>query len=273
MTNIEDLVRQRYCGDAGWLTLDEVADAPGWGSGRRLDLVAVDCWASNAGHSIGFEVKRSVADWRRELDQPGKREPFLDEVNEFVFVAPWKVIDPKEVPEGCGLLSVNEAGELRMRVRAKQRKASLSPAFTTALFRAALRQIMEHARAVHGFAEFRGRSLSVADLRSLASKASHHLAERERAAHLEHEAERRRRREETQQWGNVLNELYRLGAELSGDRTWGTRRDESPTKYVPAVRRAIEQLRGHSATKASELATRLRRIADEIAPEAKGATA
>lgn len=273
MTEIEKLVRQRYCGDAGWLTLDEVADAPGWGSGRRLDLVAVGCWASNAGHSIGFEVKRSVADWRRELDQPAKREPFLDEVNEFVFVAPWKVIDPKEVPEGCGLLSVNDAGELRMRVRAKQRKASLSPAFTTALFRAALRQIMEDARAVHGFAEFRGRSLSVADLRSLASKASHHLAERERAAHLEHEAERKRRREETQQWGNVLNELYRLGAELAGDRAWGVRRDESPTKYVPAVRRAIEQLRGHSATKASELATRLRRIADEISPEAKGATA
>lgn len=264
--DIENLVRQRYRGDDGWLVLDEVADGPGFGAGRRLDLVAVGCWASKALHVIGFEVKRSVADWRRELDQPHKREPFIDEVNEFVFVAPWKVIDPKEVPEGCGLLSMNDAGDLRMRVRAKQVKSTPSPAFLTALFRAALRQAQKHERSVRHFAEFQGRSLSYRDISQLVEKATGRILAGETADFNEHRRQREQRQRESRAWGDVLSMLFDLGRELLGEARYQANRAEIP-KYAAAVRAGIAHVRAGSHRQMGDVAKELRRLANLLSYE------
>lgn len=263
--DLEHLVRQRYRPDEGWLTLDEVGDSAR--RERRLDLIAVGCWPSNGMHLIGFEVKRTVADFRRELDQPGKRASFVDQVNEFVFVAPWDVIKPAEIPEGCGLLSADDSGKLKMRVRAKQRKCDPSSALLTCLFRAALRQIEDVLRSQQHYAEWRGRSLSFADVQALAKKAGE-WRDRSVARDVEAaDAARRDRQQLTQAWGNVLRELWRLGRDLSGVHVWSAKDGgEAPlvNEYRATILAAIEKLRAANRGERAKVAEQLREIASRL---------
>lgn len=68
----------------------------------------IDAWAMHAEKQlcVSYEVKTSVEDWRRELAEPDKRLPAMAVSHEFYFVAPERLIDPIEIPEGCGLIEV-----------------------------------------------------------------------------------------------------------------------------------------------------------------------
>ncbi len=58
-----------------------------------------------------FEIKTSRSDFLAELKNPYKRLNAIELANEFMFVAPVGMIDPKELPEGCGLVEIHKGGK------------------------------------------------------------------------------------------------------------------------------------------------------------------
>ncbi len=74
--------------------------------GRRLDVVAFNRWGARAYRTVGFEIKVSQADYRRELEDFRKSEIWTHVVDQFFIVAPGKLIDPDTLPKGWGLLEL-----------------------------------------------------------------------------------------------------------------------------------------------------------------------
>lgn len=74
--------------------------------GRRLDFVAFNRWGARAYRTVGFEIKVSQADYRRELEDFQKSEIWTHVVDQFFIVAPGKLIDPDTLPAGWGLLEL-----------------------------------------------------------------------------------------------------------------------------------------------------------------------
>lgn len=74
--------------------------------GRRLDLVAFNRWGARSYRTVGFEIKVSQADYRRELEDFRKSELWTHVVDQFFIVAPGKLIDPETLPAGWGLLEL-----------------------------------------------------------------------------------------------------------------------------------------------------------------------
>lgn len=74
--------------------------------GRRLDFVAFNRWGARAYRTVGFEIKVSQADYRRELENFRKSEIWTHVVDQFFIVAPSKLIDPDTLPTGWGLLEL-----------------------------------------------------------------------------------------------------------------------------------------------------------------------
>lgn len=74
--------------------------------GRRLDLVAFNRWGTRSYRTVGFEIKVSQADYRRELEDFRKSELWTHVVDQFFIVAPGKLIDADTLPAGWGLLEL-----------------------------------------------------------------------------------------------------------------------------------------------------------------------
>ena len=127
-------LQDRYSGDE-WATFAELPDGTGSRKGRTIDFYALNLWPSKAYLSAAFEVKVSRADFRRELDNPGKRAPWEKLASECWFAAPAGIIPVEELPEGWGLLELTTDG-FRAKRRAFQRKIdSFPPDFLASLAR------------------------------------------------------------------------------------------------------------------------------------------
>lgn len=133
----EDISRRRH-GEAGVpdLLVEEV-EAPG--SNRRCDLLRIGMWPSRGHRIIVHELKVSRADWQRELDDPAKAEAWWPYCHEFWIVAPDRLIDPAEMPDGWGLM-VPPANGRSKKFRVRKDAASREPKITTALVAAILRR-------------------------------------------------------------------------------------------------------------------------------------
>ena len=71
---------------------------------RRIDgLLMLD-----NGERVAIEVKRSRLDFRN--DTPQKRDPWRRHVHRFVYACTPSLIRPTEVPDGCGLVYVDDEG-------------------------------------------------------------------------------------------------------------------------------------------------------------------
>jgi hypothetical protein len=88
-------------GNEGELLLPEVQPP---GSTRRCDLLRVGLWASRGRTIDVHEIKVSRSDWLRELDDPAKAEAWWPHSSRFWIVAPPKMIQPEELPDGWGLM-------------------------------------------------------------------------------------------------------------------------------------------------------------------------
>lgn len=88
--------------------------------GRKLDVVVVSLWNSRGLELDGVEIKVSMSDWKRELDNPDKADWWWKRVHRFWIAAPADVarkIKP-QLPTNWGLLSVGESG-VRVAVQPK----------------------------------------------------------------------------------------------------------------------------------------------------------
>lgn len=74
-----------------------------------IDGLALHCWAGSSKaryERIGYEVKVSRSDFRREIRNPLKRAGAMAIVDRFYFACPEGLIAAHEVPPGCGLVWV-----------------------------------------------------------------------------------------------------------------------------------------------------------------------
>jgi hypothetical protein len=103
---------------------------------HRADAIHVGLWASR-GYTVDVcELKTSLSDFKRELDDPAKAEAWWKHSNTFWIVAPSTAIAPPEMlPKGWGLMVPGGRGR-RFRIVVKAEDRELRP--TTALLAALL---------------------------------------------------------------------------------------------------------------------------------------
>lgn len=103
-----DLVRQKYDADSGmsrsWVACEEVADGTGWGAGRFADVLAFAIWPSLKNIMIGYEVKASRADLKKELSDLTKHQAIAQFCDEWWLVAWDEKILVDGIPEDWGIL-------------------------------------------------------------------------------------------------------------------------------------------------------------------------
>lgn len=109
-----------------WLNVGEfVVD------GRRLDLMAIRLWRERLDDEPdrpgihlrhAYEVKVERADLLHELRRPEKRLPGMEVSHQFSFAVPPGLMAWHEVPEGCGLVEVDDDGGVWVRRAAPIRK-------------------------------------------------------------------------------------------------------------------------------------------------------
>ena len=111
-------------------------------STRRIDAL----WIS--GQQItAFEIKVSRSDFFRETNE--KRDPWRKVTNRFIYVCPVGLIQPGEIPDGCGLWWVHPYGtnkykhiEVKRRAKVNREREPLPQSiFVTMAFRAQQRPI------------------------------------------------------------------------------------------------------------------------------------
>jgi hypothetical protein len=104
---------------AGGVFLPEV----GWNGGTslsRADALYVGFTGSSGRLLVGHEIKVSRADWRKELDTPGKADAWADQCHAWYVVAPsMTIVGPDELPDGWGLLIPNARSSVRMDIIVK----------------------------------------------------------------------------------------------------------------------------------------------------------
>lgn len=139
------LLRTRYP-KASHALFEQVGDTTGYRQRRHADALVLELWPSLGLHLMGFEVKTSRGDWRRELRDPRKAEAISRYCDTWWVVAPEGVVGPSELPVGWGLLEPVPGGHpsdpawsLRQRVEAVQAepRPALDRGFVAALLRAA----------------------------------------------------------------------------------------------------------------------------------------
>lgn len=113
----------------GEILIPEVA-APR--SDRRADLVRVGTWRSRGLGIDVHEIKVSRADWLRELDDPGKAEPWWPYCSRFWITAPDGVVKPGELPDGWGLMTPPARAD-RRRFTTVVKPAARTPQLTVEL--------------------------------------------------------------------------------------------------------------------------------------------
>lgn len=134
---VVELLRARYSGPA-WAFMEQVGDATGAYTQRHADAIAMSLWPSRGLELIGFEVKVSRNDWRRELAKPDKAEPIASRLDRFYVVAPADVVGMDTVPPAWGLLEVLGGKKLIERKKAERLDPEpLDRAFLAAILRRA----------------------------------------------------------------------------------------------------------------------------------------
>lgn len=117
---------------AGGALVPEVSANGPFGDGRRADAVYVGYTAASGRCLIGYEVKTSRADWRREIARAAnKADQWADQCHEWwIVVADPLIVKDGELPPGWGLMSPPNGGEHRMTVHVRaERKRDHQPSW------------------------------------------------------------------------------------------------------------------------------------------------
>ncbi|MCV7256942.1 hypothetical protein H7J86_32685 [Mycobacterium hackensackense] len=124
---------------AGGTLVPEVSPNGPFGDGRRADAVYVGYTAASGRCLIGYEIKTSRADWRREIARAAdKADQWADQCHEWwIVVSDPAIVKDGELPHGWGLMSPPTGGDHLMTVHVRaERKRDHQPSWD------ALRSIM-----------------------------------------------------------------------------------------------------------------------------------
>lgn len=102
--SIQELLRSRYPAKTHALMF-EVRNGAGFSADRSCDAIAISTWPSRGLKLMGFEIKASRADWRKEIEHPEKADSFSVYCDEWYVVADGpKIVQHDEVPETWGYI-------------------------------------------------------------------------------------------------------------------------------------------------------------------------
>lgn len=91
----------------------EVNNQAGFDHRRRLDAVVFNTWPSEGLRLMGFEIKVSAADFRRELEDTAKFQGFAAHLDTFSIVAPKGIVKKELLHDRWGLYCPDGKGGLR----------------------------------------------------------------------------------------------------------------------------------------------------------------
>jgi hypothetical protein len=103
------------------LALQRKYQRPEWGlfhevtgkNGRQADAIAYNLYPSRNFKALGFEIKASRSDWKKELKDVSKADWFVGQCKEWYVVAGRKgIVRESELPDGWGLLEMKGGGKL-----------------------------------------------------------------------------------------------------------------------------------------------------------------
>lgn len=106
---VYNAICQKFSDSRQYAIASEVGLTTG-GSRRRIDVVIVNCYASNNFRIDGIEIKVSKADLRRELEDPDKHVAFFDMLDYYTLACPEGIADLSLLPPKWGLLVVSDDG-------------------------------------------------------------------------------------------------------------------------------------------------------------------
>lgn len=154
MTDLEDLLEIRFPAPR-WASFRELRQATGFSEGEgRIDFAAFSMWASDGDRVIACEVKRTRADFMREVENPNKRKWVEKQFGECYFVMLPDLVSPDEIPEGWGLLVATKKGDKLRRIKvAQQRSVALSQSLMRSILRrsaASQEEVQEIKQSGHG---------------------------------------------------------------------------------------------------------------------------
>ena len=137
-------LRLRY-NDAGWVILEGVGNGAGYGNSGWSDAIAMQTWPSKGLTVIGFEVKATKADWKREMNKPSKNVEWQGACDEWYVVAPKDVVNLAELPTSWGLMVPMGENGLQIASRCERDRSAVSPSrsLLAAVFRAQSRGVKE----------------------------------------------------------------------------------------------------------------------------------
>lgn len=193
----------------------------GGGSGSRADALYIGFTSSSGRRLIGHELKVSRADWRKELDSPGKADPWHDQCHAWYVVAPGEdVVPAAEVPAGWGLL-VPGRSKTRMKVLVRPVYRDVQPSWD------ACRSIMSRHDTLRGQA--------LADERWQIGQRERAVELREQQRAVAGDGLSRQDRERLELLDRLEKELAELGIDLRAY-TWGDSEGASPEELGAALR-------------------------------------
>ena len=105
---------KRFSDHRQYAVAEEVALTTGF-SHRRIDMVVVDCYASNGFRIDGIEIKVSKADLRRELQDPEKHVAFFDRIDYYTLACPADILNGmyELIPKNWGVMVISDDGTTR----------------------------------------------------------------------------------------------------------------------------------------------------------------
>lgn len=118
-----------------WVVLPEVANGTGSTVRRWADAVAMSMYPSRGLTLMGFEIKASRTDWKRELSDPSKAQPVQKYCDYWYVIAPKDLVDLSDVPENWGLMEPYGKGLRATKVAPKLEATPLSRTFIASLLR------------------------------------------------------------------------------------------------------------------------------------------
>ncbi len=103
-TELLNILAKRFAAPA-WSFLRQVSDGTGGHKRRTADAVAMSLWPSNGLDLYGFEVKRTRADLKHELENPDKADAIAKFCRYwYLILADAEIADGLSVPQAWGIL-------------------------------------------------------------------------------------------------------------------------------------------------------------------------
>lgn len=110
--DIRKLISERYRDQRQYAVAYEVGNSTGAGQYRRIDVVAVNCYASKGFAIEGIEIKVSRADLMREVQDASKHNIFFPNLDYYSVAFPDGIAKPSELPDNWGIYTIKD-GKLR----------------------------------------------------------------------------------------------------------------------------------------------------------------